>query len=91
MEITDDELFEMLVGLGVQGERLRVSNRIREAIPLNVRDSMIRDCGVGDMGEHIESGRMRMLRIVRKAFPQRQQEFKDQVDAILTNEGTDKP
>lgn len=91
MDISDNELFEMLVGLAVQGERLRVSNRIDQGIPLNERDTAIMTCGVGTLGEHIESGRVRLLRIVRKALPGQTEAFKQAVDAVLMNEGTDKP
>ena len=87
----DDDVFNYLVGLAVQGERLRVSNRLREDIPLNEHDSQIAACGVGTIGEHVESGRIRLLRIVRKLYPNHQEKFLEEVWQTLINEGSDKP
>lgn len=89
--MNDDELFEALIGMAVQGERLRVANRINEGLPLNVADQQIADCGVGTIGEHTESGRRRLLRIINKKYADRKDEFLAELLRRLLNEGTDKP
>ena len=88
-DIDARQLWQDLCELAGQGEKLRVVHQFQDGIPLDAADQEILNRSA-TMGEHIESGRVRLLRTVRHAFPGREQEF---VAAVMggINEGGSKP
>lgn len=91
-ELARPEILEDLIYLGVQGERLRVANRVLAGLPVSERDAQILACGVATAGEHIEAGRRTVLRLVRKIFGENAQAvYVEKVMRRAMNEGGDKP
>ena len=85
MAIDERQLWQDLCELAGQGEKMRVVHQFQSGIPLDDADKAILGKSA-TMGEHIESGRLRLLRTVRHAFPGREEEF---VRAVMTGIGED--
>ena len=94
-DVTDDErarMREAMIYLGVQGERLRVSNRVQLGLPLSAIDAQILRCGVATPGEHIEAGRRGWHKTAKIVFsPSEVKDMTAEIAQRVLNEAGDKP
>lgn len=90
-DLNERAIFDAVCYLGGQGERLRVSHKFGEGIPLNAADQAILDRGVSTIGEHVEAGRRGLLRVARLLFTDDELEALLRAIASMENEGSGKP